>query len=207
MAVEYEFLPDQRINEVLLAQKLQVSRTPIREALNRLVNEGLITLERNRGFFCRPLDIDQTYHLFELRGGLERMSVALASERGTDKNFKELAAFWQKVEARAGTLDLRKIALYDEEFHERIADAAKNPELLATLRGVNIRLRFARRFVIAIRDRDGVFSEHRAIAEALASRDKARAETLMADHVRLSRDDAVSVIKQSLAKIYMPHVS
>src|SRR5690606_31139082 len=73
MAVNFEFRPEQRINEVELAAALNVSRTPVREALNRLVIEGLITLVPNKGFYCRPFDAEQIMSLFEVRTALERL--------------------------------------------------------------------------------------------------------------------------------------
>ena len=90
----------------------------------------------------------------------------------------------------------------DEAFHEQIAAASNNAELLHALRLINVRLRFARRIVIEMRDRDGVFSDHRKIAQALRSRDATRACEILEKHIMLSRDDALKVAREGFARIY-----
>src|SRR5690606_8809543 len=71
MAITYRFRPGERINEVDLARQLNVSRTPLREALNRLATEGFLTTAPNRGFFGRPLDTKAVFDLYEFRRCLE----------------------------------------------------------------------------------------------------------------------------------------
>ena len=67
MAAAFEFKPEERINESDLSKRLGISRTPLREALNRLVAEGLLTVQEGRGFFCRSLVPEQIVHIYELR--------------------------------------------------------------------------------------------------------------------------------------------
>ncbi|WP_245498821.1 GntR family transcriptional regulator, partial [Mesorhizobium sp. M2A.F.Ca.ET.029.05.1.1] len=71
MAMDYRFKPNERINEVALAARLNVSRSPVREALQRLVTEELITFQTNRGFFCRGFDVDEIVNLSDVRAVLE----------------------------------------------------------------------------------------------------------------------------------------
>lgn len=72
MAMTYQFRPGERINEVHLATRLNVSRTPVREALNRLSSEGFLSTLPNRGFFGRLLDVKEIYNLYESRCLLEQ---------------------------------------------------------------------------------------------------------------------------------------
>ena len=74
MAADFEFKPDERINESALSTKLGASRTPLREALNRLVAEGFLTFQARRGFFCRPLSPSQILSLYEARIAVETAS-------------------------------------------------------------------------------------------------------------------------------------
>ena len=67
MAINFDFKPGERLNETALTSKLNVSRTPLREALNRLVAEGFLTLAKGQGFFCRPLSPEQILELYQLR--------------------------------------------------------------------------------------------------------------------------------------------
>ena len=73
MAVSYEFKPGERLNEGELAKRLGVSRTPLREALNRLNTEGFLRFTPGKGFFCRELDAHEIFDLYELRKSIEKM--------------------------------------------------------------------------------------------------------------------------------------
>lgn len=204
MAVNFEFRPEQRINEVELAATLGVSRTPVREALNRLVIEGLITLVPNKGFYCRPFDAEQIMGLFEVRAALERLSVELAAERASDVRIAELMDFWNGVRASRAAMDAEELTSRDEEFHIRIAAMGGNPELVRMIESINARIRFVRRIEIEnpLR-RTTTFDEHLAIAEALKARDRGRAVSCMSDHIGISVADAVAAMKEGLARIYM----
>src|SRR3546814_5999594 len=85
MARVYRVRPGQRRNEGGLARELEISRTPLREAMHRLVSEGLLALISGRGFFARPLEVKEVFDLYEARLGLEIAIVQLACERATDE--------------------------------------------------------------------------------------------------------------------------
>ncbi|TIM19969.1 MAG: GntR family transcriptional regulator, partial [Mesorhizobium sp.] len=101
MAMDYRFKPNERINEVVLAARLNVSRSPVREALQRLVTEELITFQTNRGFFCRGFDVDEIVNLSDVRAVLEDRSVRLAIQRATDEELAALVDWWALTMARA----------------------------------------------------------------------------------------------------------
>src|SRR3546814_20748850 len=84
MAVSYLFKPGERINEGALARRLGVSRTPLREALNRLNTEGLLNALPGKGFFCRDLDVREIFSLYEMRKVIEAGSARLAVVRARD---------------------------------------------------------------------------------------------------------------------------
>ncbi|MFO1171660.1 MAG: GntR family transcriptional regulator [Hyphomicrobiaceae bacterium] len=202
MATDFELRPEARINEVELAHRFSVSRTPVREALNRLVIEGLITLVPNKGFYCRSLTKEEIFNLFEVRAGLEHIAAKSAIKRASDETLGAIARSWEEVAAKTDLRQSQDLAILDEMFHEQIAAASNNAELLNALRLVNVRLRFARRIVIELRDRDGVFSDHRRIAKALRSRDATKAGEILEKHIMLSRDDALKVAREGFARIY-----
>src|ERR1700752_1900901 len=77
MAVSYEFKPGERLTEGELARHLGLSRTPLREALNRLNTEGFLRFTPGKGFFCRELDAHEIFDLYELRKSIEVASVRL----------------------------------------------------------------------------------------------------------------------------------
>src|SRR5258707_11843713 len=93
MAVSYEFKPGERLNEGELAKRLGVSRTPLREALNRLNTEGFLRFTPGKGFFCRELDAHEIFDLYELRKSIEVASIRLAIKRPKDEDIDALLKF------------------------------------------------------------------------------------------------------------------
>src|SRR3546814_7906014 len=85
MGMSYRFQPGQLRNEGELSGEMEISRTPLREAMHRLVSEGLLALVSGRGFFARPLEVKEVFDLYEARLGLEIAIVQLACERATDE--------------------------------------------------------------------------------------------------------------------------
>ena len=93
MAILFKFKPGERINEVDLARRLGASRTPLREALNRLVAEGFLVFRQDRGFFCRELKPREMLELYQFRAVLEAAAVRLACEQATEEEVADLARF------------------------------------------------------------------------------------------------------------------
>jgi DNA-binding GntR family transcriptional regulator len=203
MAMTYAFLPGEHINEVELARQLQVSRTPVREALNRLSSEGFTSMVPNRGFFGRLLDATEIYNLFEYRCALEQAIFRLACERASDEALDELDAFVealrkQDTESREPTLDrLRQ----DEEFHVRIARMTGNPEFVRALEAVNSRIHFVR--WIDLRKRGTSTDGHARIARVLRQRDPDRCASDLEALIRRRREEIMEVIKDGVVEIYV----
>jgi len=81
MAINYALRPGERLNEIELSKRLGVSRTPLREALNRLSTEGFLRFIPGRGFYCRELNPKEIFDLFELRKAIEISGVRLSTHR------------------------------------------------------------------------------------------------------------------------------
>ncbi|MGE4612201.1 MAG: GntR family transcriptional regulator [Paracoccaceae bacterium] len=195
MAIEYHFAPGETIRETRLATHLNVSRTPVREALNRLVTEGLITFQKNRGFFCRTIGADELLYLAEARLGLELMSVNLAIERATDAQLRTISDFWIDADANAAKSSSAKMARKDEKFHDMIAKASQNTVIRNFLNNISARIRYVRRLEVEKKVRVGAdFKHHFLIAEALINRDNKKAEEEIVTHLKFSNKDAVEVL-------------
>ena len=117
MAVSYEFKPGERLNEGELAKRLGVSRTPLREALNRLNTEGFLRFTPGKGFFCRELDAHEIFDLYELRKSLEIASVRLAITRARDEDIDALLAFLSATGPDPGERSSVELVELDETFH------------------------------------------------------------------------------------------
>ena len=202
MAINYEFKPLERINEVELAAQFQVSRTPIREALNRLVVEDLMTFVPNKGFYCRGFHAAEVVNLSEVRSTLEAQAARLAAQRASDQELAELVTWWDSVVADIQTRPSDELTRDDELFHAHITRLSGNPEFSRMLESINVRIRFVRRIEIEIDSRRAVtFVEHSKIVQALAARDGDQAERLLRDHIAFSAADAV--VREGLVRIYM----
>jgi DNA-binding GntR family transcriptional regulator len=203
MAITYQLRPGERLAELDLAKRLKVSRTPIREALNRLVTEGFLTFTPNRGFQCRPLDAKEIFDLYEVRRSLEATAASLAVERASDEELDELGRFLARSRAVPEKTTVIELVRFDEEFHERIAALSRNGELLRILQNINARIRFCRWIDMENGRRTTTQSEHAGMLAALRSRDGARAAEAMNSHIARRLDQIVDVIREGYARIYM----
>lgn len=204
MVMTYQFRPEQRLNEVELAEQLGVSRTPLREVLNRLVAEGLLNFVPNYGFSCRPLDMKTIFSLYEVRCGIEMISVKLAAERASDSDIADLAKFWNQVRKKFSKYTSEELVQFDQQFHERIAELSGNEELLLILKNINARLYYVRYTFMGKNSRRAATSdEHKAILDALAKRDGEACGQLMQAHINRLYSQLAEVIKEGIAQIYM----
>lgn len=203
MAISFEFLPDESINEAALAQKLGVSRSPVRDALNRLVTEGLINFRPNYGFFARTLSEAELYDMAEARLCLELEALRLAFERGTLDERKGLLEYWQGVDDQLDGMDPREAARHDEQFHMHIFAMARNATLTNLMNIINARIRFIREIEVEMPMRKGAdFKEHFTIARALVSGKESTAHNAMKRHLTFTPETAKAVLREGILRIY-----
>ena len=202
MAISYQLKPGEKVSEIELAQRLGVSRTPVREALTRLVNDGFL-LPASRGFVCRPLNVQETLALYEARVAVECACLTLAIERATDSEIAEAASFLVHSRQVPPNAPVEQLVELDEGFHLRIADMARNAELRRVLVNLNERIRFIRWIDMEKVGRDSTQNEHRSILKALKARDAGESERLLRKHIGLRQDQIVAAITRGLAKIYL----
>lgn len=202
--INYRFRLGERLNEVELAKQFDVSRTPLREVFNRLTAEGWLLFVPNKGFFCRSLEPQTIFDLYEMRRSLEEMSLRLAIERASDDAIAELAKFGRDVCFVSEDAPTDLLVQLDEEFHQKIADLSENAELAHAIRRVNERLHFIR--WVALEDpqrRQKTYEEHHRILDALRTRDVETGVEIMRAHVSRSREEIVAVVKESIARLYV----
>ncbi len=200
--VGFGIRPGERINEVALARDLTVSRTPLREALNRLVAERLVEFRPGAGFFCRPLEPQAIYDLYELRRIIEVSAVMLACQRATDQDLAALAEDTMARGMEVAGLTVAEAVERDEDFHIGIARLTGNMELAATLQSINDRIRFIRWVNMSARVKASK-QQHRAILQALLDRDEDRAGDALADHISRRKDEVVAAVKEGISNIFM----
>lgn len=204
MAAGFEFKPEERINESELSRQLGVSRTPLREALNRLVAEGLLTAREGRGFFCRALVPEQIVQLYELRLAIEAEAAWRAVERASDQEITELGGFLSSIAPDYDNRSpAREIVSLDEAFHLRLAALSQNNELVHALENINERLRYVR--WISMRHKvDITHAAHQAIFECLRARDGLACVAQMRAHVEKSLEETQANVRAAFSELYVP---
>ncbi|HXR18240.1 MAG TPA: GntR family transcriptional regulator [Terriglobales bacterium] len=186
--------PNERLIEVELAHRLQVSRTPIRESLQRLAAEGLV-VSRRRGWVVLEHTSVEIREIYEARAALEGYCARLAAERATEGQLKEIASLHHGGPKRILKSSRQHLVEVNDHFHDAIIAAAKNERLAHMIRR-NRAYYFNFRIAQLYSDEEAKASiaGHQAIARALLHRDPNRAEREMHAHIEL----ALSVI---LAKL------
>ncbi|WP_391120167.1 GntR family transcriptional regulator [Psychrobacillus sp. L3] len=122
--------PGERINQAQLAEKLQISRGPIREALRLLQNEGLIKYELNKGTYITTLSNEDAYEIYTLRGLLEGKAAQLALKNIQVQDFDRLQEIMEGFEKSFIENDLESQAQYDILFHQTVVRASKHNRLI-----------------------------------------------------------------------------
>ncbi len=206
MAIAFDFKPDERINESELAERLGASRTPLREALNRLVAEYLLVYQPRKGFFCRPLQPNLIFDLYEARLAVESETVRLACLRADTEEVKALRATLEAVRPGKEQHEVKKLVDSDETIHLGIARLSGNEELGRMLDSIHAKIRFIR--WIDMEDRRQItFGEHLAIIDAILERDAEKAHTLITGHVERRAEQISQIVSEGYSRIYIPQMS
>lgn len=190
MILNFEIQPNSRLTETELANHFEVSRTPIREALQRLESEGLITIRPKQGCFVRAMDLDEFSEYYQIRISLEMLSLENACTNMSDEALKKLAQIWETCPAFKDDNDNgEQTAALDESFHLTLASGGGNRILVKLLGDINNRIRIVRRWDFTDRERiQKTYEEHYSIVNHLLKRDLASAKTEMARHIKKSEE-------------------
>lgn len=186
--------PNELISEVELATRLRVSRTPVREALQRLASDGLIRSYKRR-WIVHQHSLDEIREIYEIRAALEGQAARLAAVRATDETLAELE---QQVHNRPLSVDHgdQVMVQTNNEFHRRIVEAAGNGRLQELVEASR-RYFFNSQVALLYRETDIRESQgqHVALLEALTARDPEAAESIVRDHI----EHAFRIIESRLA--------
>lgn len=203
MAVEFVFKPGDRINEGALARKLGVSRTPLREVLNRLSAEKLFTFVHGEGFYCRTLEPKEIFDLYECRNAIECAAIRLACQRASEEELHQLAEDLDKYGMSIKNLTIAQACKRDEAFHLGIAKLSQNNVLVNQLQSINERIRYVRWISMSQGKAKKTKGEHQQMVEALLGRKPEEAVIIMTQHIDRRMEQIVDVVGAGLANIYM----
>lgn len=193
-----EFSPGERLMEIALANKLGVSRTPVREAIRMLELEGLVIMIPRKGAQVAQITEKSLRDVMEIRITLEELAASLACKRinNEEKNtLKKLHAdFITAVEHQ----DIMDIADKDARFHDGIFNAADNERLVNIIN--NLREQFYRYRLEYVKDLEShsiLIQDHELLLEAILNRDDSTATTLMRNHLLKQQARVIAAIKKS----------
>ena len=191
------FPPGASIKERDNAAEMGVSRTPMREAIRMLANEGLLLLRPSRSPVVANPTFKEVLDAVEVLLALEFLSAELACRNATDRDMQEIRAIHSTIAEQYNDIDPLDLFETDMAFHTAIARASHNDSLLATYRSYLERL-WRARFLSARqkRNRERVVSQHAAIVQALEARDAGGAKAAIADHLGQLAEHIRPIIEQ-----------
>lgn len=184
--------PGERINEVLIADELGISRGPLREAVQRLSSEGLLTQVRNKGAYVSRVDAEEVTELYEARIALERRAVKLVANRRSDA---QLADLERMLDETTTALEAGDGGAYpsDLDFHRAIIAMAGNHVIARMAEEVQTRLQLARARSARDPRRAAVaLEEHRQIVKAMIEGQGEFASQIMEEHLYHSLNNALT---------------
>ncbi|RZL87080.1 MAG: GntR family transcriptional regulator [Variovorax sp.] len=200
---EFRMVPGDRFTESEISDRLGVSRTPVRQALFRLQQEGFVEVLFRSGWRVLPFDFDQFEQLYDLRMVLETTAVHRLCERDhrVDRSLlDDLAGIWLvPVAQRSG--DREQVAQWDEAFHCALVAAAGNAEMARVHRDVTDRIRIIRRLDFTQQPRiDATYDEHGKILKAIRANRGDQSAMLLRAHIETSQAE---VRKITLHQVHM----
>ena len=196
-----EIMPGQKLHHQQLSERLGVSRTPVREALTRLVQEGYVSFLPNRGFTCKEIRLQEAEELYELRESLEAFAVEKAVEKLTDQALAELRQRMESYGHDVYNRFTRERLVYDQDVHLYIAQIAGNETLKNTLSHVFERIVLKRRT-------DGIYDparglsahqEHIELLDAMARHDGKAAVAIVRNHIQAGKKNVIADLRQRQA--------
>ena len=186
--------PGERLMENTIALKLGVSRTPVREAIRMLSDEGLVLLIPRRGAQVAQISRQELMDVLEIRESLEILAIRLACERITPEQVKMLEEKEEEFRKSEGKT-LTEIAEADVAFHEVIYTASGNRRLLSILNNLREQMyRFRLEYLKQMGSAEVVALEHDAIVSAIREDDCEKAISLMKDHIERQRNTIESAL-------------
>ncbi len=173
-----------------IARQLEVSTTPVREAMQRLESEGLSIKLPNRGWFVREFTHQQIRELYEFRASLECLGVRLACQRMTAEDLEGLRELQATGEAALAARDMNVYRVYNQNFHSAILGAARNSYLSTVMGQLRLQNELLMIKTMRIVGRPlRAIEEHARLVELLAARDEASAQELMSAHILGALED------------------
>jgi DNA-binding GntR family transcriptional regulator len=202
MVISFQIRPGERINESELSRKLGVSRTPFREALNRLASDGFLDFVPAQGFFRKKIKPKEVFDLIHFRIAVETAASRFAVENATAREIDMLGEIVDEL-VDTQTLAPSAIVPKDELFHETLTGLSRNNEMLMALRSINIRLRPLRYLTIDEARMQLGHQQHKLIHAALKKRDADTLAAILTAHIVRPLGEIELAVRELYGRIYV----
>jgi DNA-binding GntR family transcriptional regulator len=180
--------PGEYVNELQLSEMLKIGRTPVHQALNRLMHEGMVEIIPRKGVIVKPVSLNEVLHIIEVRLINECYCARLAAERANDQDIADLDDVLKRADHWMSMRNIENLMLLDREFHLLVSRAAKNDVVTDLVRSLHERsLRFWFLSLHAPAQHEKVHEQHGAILAAIKKCDPDKAEAAMRRHLEAFR--------------------
>ncbi len=196
-----EFAPGERLMEISLANRLGVSRTPVREAIRKLELEGLVIMIPRKGAQVARITEKNLRDVIEIRTVLEEFAAALACERIDQEGIQNLKDAHEQFILSIEEGDVLDIVEKDEHFHDIIFHSTCNERLISIIN--NLREQFYRyrmEYIKDTRQRSIIVKDHKELLDAISSRDSVKAKKLMRIHLSNQQQEIMNNIHEASQK-------
>lgn len=193
--VTLKYAPGEYLNGALVSAQLDIGRTPVQQALDRLMREGMLEVIPRKGVIVKPVSLDEVLQLIEARLVNETHCAAFAAQRATAQEVHDMRAILDRAHSLIKAHDLEGLMNLDREFHSSISRAAKNrvmAEILLSLHERSLRFWF-----ISLSHREHMLqvqAEHERVFEAIKSRDSEAARQAIRAHIESFRQTITTAI-------------
>lgn len=191
--------PGERLMEIQLAEKLGVSRTPVREAIRKLELEGLVVMVPRKGAYVADVSLKDILDVLEIRSYLEGLAAFLAAQRITEKESKKLEKKLAEFRKCFEDENLNCLVQKDIELHDVIFNASKNERLTALVDGLREQVqRFRITYIMNYNKGDSIMEQHEKIVGAILSGECEEARKQAQEHIETARDYIIEHSKDKL---------
>ncbi|UCF92527.1 MAG: GntR family transcriptional regulator [Desulfobacterales bacterium] len=192
----FKLLPGVRISDKEVAQKMGMSRSPVREALVRLSEQGLVKSRHNRGFTVRDFSVQEVEDLYTLREAIEVLAVRLALQRLDKKKTQSLQQHLDRYPFLMESSGLMKFNEVDEEFHDLIATYSGNELLTQNWKSLHGQIRIVRRYdYLRPNSFRETYADHSQIFEHMRHGETSKAQKCMSRHIIKSMRIIIKMLK------------
>ena len=190
--------PGERLMEVQLADELGISRTPVREAIRKLEQEGYVIMMPRRGTYVSDVSVSDVKEIFEIRSALESLATGLAARRIEPDELETLQKLLVEIEGYIAKNDIDKIVETDIKFHELLYQVSRNDRLVAIIHNLKEQLARFRTLSMSYPGRlQETLEEHSDMVEAIANGDVSAARDAAEHHMERAEKTLLKAMRRS----------